>query len=226
MQISRSGKQIALLLLGLSLAGCGFAAAPSQPNGKAGTLNLSLKTVPTVRSVTISPGKATFGYCTGGKDHNNTHSAGSRLGFPNGTCWVGATDPFVEYPIKITNAGIASFIFVSGSGATPSDGGNGWSLCNIGSHPKVTCNGYRHRAPGTDQYLVQNFGANGHNISGLTGTPQCDREFDAHGKCWAGLGASQQEGIELIGPYKATDEVSTSYTMTITWTPVPTENQS
>lgn len=226
MQTSRSGKQIAVLLLGLSLAGCGIGAATSQPNGKSATLNLSLKTVPTVRSITISPGKAAFGNCTGGKDANNTASAGIRLGYPNGTCWVGETTPIGVYPIKITNTGIASFVYINGSSATPSDDGNGWSLCNLGSNPVVTCKADRKRAPGLDQYFVRNFGPDGRNYSGLTGTPQCDREFDSHGKCWAGLGASQQEGMELIGPYKASDEVSTSYTMTITWTPVPSESGS
>jgi hypothetical protein len=225
MQIPRSAKQTAVLLLGLSLslAGCGLATTPSQPNGKAATLNLSVKTVPTVRSITISPGRATFGNCAGGKDVNNTHSAGSRLGFPNGTCWVGETSPIGVYPIKITNTGIASFVYVNGSSATPSDDGNGWSLCNLGKNPAATCNGYKHRAPGIDQYLVENFGPGGGTRSGLTGTPQCDRAFGARGKCWAGLGASQHEGFELIGPFAASDFRSSNWTMSITWTPVPTE---
>jgi hypothetical protein len=226
MQISRSGKRIAVLLLGLSLslAGCGFSAeTSSQPNGRAATLNLSLKTVPTVRSITISPGKATFANCTGGKGNDNTASAGSRLGYPNGVCWIGESSPIGLYPIKVINTGIASFVYVSGSNATPSDGGDDWALCNVGKDPAVTCSGYKNSTPGVDQYIVRNFGPDGSNNTGLTGTPQCDRAFGAQGKCWAGLGASQQEGFELIGPSAVSDTGSTNWTITITWTPVPTE---
>ncbi len=226
MQISRSWTPIALLLLGLalSLAGCGISAdQPSQPNGKTANLNLSLKTVPTVRSITISPGKATFANCTGGKDNDNTESAATRLGYPNGICWVGESSPIGEYPIKVTNTGIASFVYVNGSNAAPSDSGDEWALCNVGKDPAVTCSGYKNGTPGVDQYIVRNFGPDGSNNTGLTGTPQCDRAFGAQGKCWAGLGVSQHEGFELIGPSAVTDTGSTNWTITITWTPVPTE---
>jgi hypothetical protein len=226
MQISRSAKQAATLLaLSLTLAGCGLSAdQPSQPNGKAATLNLSLRTVPTVRSITISPGKATFANCTGGKDNDNTASAGSRLGYPNGICWVGESSPIGLYPIDVTNTGIASFVYVNGSHATPSDSGDEWALCNVGKDPAVACNDDKGEAPGIDQYIVRDFGPDGSNNTGLTGTPQCDRAFDAQGKCWAGLGASQHEGFELIGPSAVTDTSSTSWTITITWTPVPSES--
>jgi hypothetical protein len=224
MQISRSRKQVAaLLLLGLSLAGCGFTTTPSQPNGKSATLNLSLKTVPTVRSITISPARASFANCTGGKDRNNTKSTGGRLGYPNGICWVGEVDPIGVFPIKVTNTGIASFVYINGSSATPSDAGNSWSLCNVGPKPAAICNGYKNRKPGVDQYIVRDFGPDGSNNTGLTGSPQCDRAFGPHGKCWATLGASQTEGFELIGPFAATDAGSTNWTVSITWTPVPKE---
>lgn len=223
--MSRSWKLAVVLLLGLSVAGCGLRESPTQPNGKAASLNLSLKTVPTVRSITVSPAKYTFGDCTGGKSANNTASASSRLGYPNGTCWVGEINPIGVYPIKITNTGIASFIYINGSSATPSDRGNEWTLCNLGHDPSTTCNGSRDRVPGIDQYFIRNFGPSGRpNISGLTGTPQCDREFGTRGHCWAGLGASQTEGFELIGPFAVTDNASTNWTMTITWTPVPTDS--
>ena len=168
MRISRNGKQIAVLLLGLSLAGCGFGAPPSQPNGKSATLNLSLKTVPTVRSITISPGRASFANCTGGKDDNNTASNSGRLGYPNGICWVGEVDPIGVFPIKVTNTGIASFVYINGSSATPSDSGAAWSLCNVGPSPGATCTGYKHRTPGIDQYIVRDFGPDGSNNTGLT----------------------------------------------------------
>jgi len=222
--MSRSWKLAAVLLPGLLVAGCGFGQSTTQPNGKAASLNLSLKTVPNVRSITVTPVKATFGNCAGGKQGNNTASTGSRLGYPNGICWVGETDPIGVYPIKITNTGIASFVYINGSSAAPSDGGNGWSLCNLGRDPATTCNGSRHRAPGIDQYVVKNFSPTGRpDFSGLSGTPECDREFGQRGRCWAGLGASQTEGFELIGPFATTDNASTNWTMTITWTPVPTD---
>jgi hypothetical protein len=224
MQISRSGGRSAVLLAGLSLclAGCGFAAkSPSLPSGKPANLNLSLKTVPTVRSITISPDKATFGDCTGGNLSNNTASEGSRLGYPNGTCWVGESSPVKYYPIKITNSGIGSFMEVNGSNVSPSDGGNEWSLCNVGKHPAVTCDGYKNSVPGVDQYILRNFSTDGSNSTGLTGTAACDHAFGPHGKCWAAPGVSQREGFKLIGPSAPTDYSSTSWTMTITWTPVP-----
>jgi hypothetical protein len=226
MQTSRSWGPLLLLLLGLSLAGCGFNEAHAPPNGKSASVNLSLRTVPVVRSVTVSPARETFGACEGGKQKLNTVSIGNRLGYPNGVCWVGETRPIGVYPIRITNTGIASFIFVSGSAASPSDGGNQWTLCNLGPHPLTSCSGSHNRMPGIDQYVVQNFGPGPRlDRAGLSGTPQCDIAF-GNGKCWAGLGAFQNEGIKLIGPYKASDEVSTKYTMTVTWTPVPSENQS
>ena len=225
MQTSRSGKQLAVLQLGvgLALAGCGFAAHAKQPDGKTATLNLSLKTVPNVRSVTISPEKESFANCTGGKINNNTASTTSRLGYPNATCWVGEINPIGVYPVKITNTGIASFVYVNGSTATPSDDGNQWKLCNLGEDPVATCDGYKNRLPGVDQYVVRNFSSTGTNMAGLTGDPACDPAFGPKGKCRAGLGAVQHEGFELIGPSAATDASSTSWTMTITWTPVPYE---
>jgi hypothetical protein len=227
MQTSRSWGPLLLLLLGLSVTGCGLHDTPSQPNGKPASVNLSLRTVPTVRSITVSPGKASFSDCHGGKTELNTVSGGNRLGFPNATCWVGEVSPIGVYPITITNTGIASFVFINGSAASPSDGGNQWTLCNLGPHPLTACNGWRNRVPGVDQYVIQNFGtANKLDRTGLSGTPQCDREFGDGYKCWATLGASQTEGFKLTGPYKASDEVSTKYTMTITWTPVPAEGQS
>lgn len=227
MQTSRSWGPLLLLLLGLSLAGCGFVhQTPSVPNGKSDSVHLSLRTVPVVRSITVSPARASFDGCKGGKPELNTVSGGNRLGYPNGTCWVGEIDPIGVYPITIKNTGIASFVFVNGSAAIPSDGGNEWTLCNLGPHPRTACKGWHNRMPGVDQYVIQNFGtANKLDLTGLSGTPQCDREFGNGYKCWAGLGASQTEGFKLTGPYKASDEVSTRYTMTITWTPVPAENQ-
>jgi hypothetical protein len=68
--------------------------------------------------------------------------------------------------------------------------------------------------------MVETFSGVGAQTAGIGGTPACDREFYASGQCWAVQGASQSEGIELIGPAFSSD-TSTKWTMTITWTPVP-----
>lgn len=206
-----------LLLAGL--AGCGFR-TPAPAAGQPGSISLSLKTVPTIRSITVSPKKASFGSCSGGYAQNNTASAGDKLGYPNARCWVGITNPYGSFPIKITNTGIAAYVYVNGSNAVPSDNGSQWQLCNLGRRPAVSCTGRRNR-PGVNQYLVQNFGpSTTMNTAGLTGTPACDHQFDPSGKCWAVQGTFQTEGIKLTGPSTSTDN-ATNWTVTITWTPVP-----
>jgi hypothetical protein len=207
-----------LMLAGSGVAGCGLGGPP--PNaGQSGRVNLSLTTVPTVRSVTVSPASATFGNCTGGLASQNTHSTAGKLGFPNAHCLVGTVNPGF-YPITVTNTGIASAIYVNGSTANPSDGGNQWSLCNREGDGADKCKRDDGKLPGTDQYMVENFSAVGEQNAGISGTPSCDPEFAASGNCWAVQGASQGEGIELIGPSFSTD-TSTKWTMTINWTPVP-----
>lgn len=207
----------------IGIAGCGISAS-GPTAGQAASVNLSLTTVPTIRSVTVSPPRASFGTCSGGRAKFNTRSTLADLGYPDGRCWVGywagALNPSGIFPITITNTGIASYIDVNGANATPADDGDQWSLCNIGNEPAITCSGRGHHWPGTDQYLVQNFGPGARNSSGLTDNPQCDRQFDLNDRCWAMQGASQTEGIELTGPYQTIDS-STKWTVTITWTPVP-----
>lgn len=201
----------AALLLAVVTA-CGVVAGPQQAAGQSGSISVSLKTVPTVRSVTISPSHASFGDCQGGDGGVNTRSAGDKLGFPNGTCQVSTS-------IVITNSGIASDIDISGSDAVPADGITGWTLCNSGDSPAVTCTG-RHDRPGPDQYEVVNFGTFGSQHRGITDTPECDRILGPEGSCWATQGLVVIEGLRLIGPEWSSD-VSTNWTVTITWTPVP-----
>lgn len=210
------------LAVAVGVAGCGSSGAALQNAGKAASVNLSLTTVPTIRSVTVSPASASFGNCTGGLASRNTQSTGGKLGFPNGQCFVGLVDAGsgLFYPITITNTGIASAIYVNGSSASPSDGGDQWVLCNRDGNGAASCKRDDGRLPGTDQYLVENFSPAGQLKSGISGTPECDSVFDASGRCVAVQGGSQSEGIELIGPSFTTD-TSTKWTMTITWTPVP-----
>jgi hypothetical protein len=208
-----------LVLAGFGVAGCGTNIAALQNAGKAASVNLSVNTVPTVRSVTVSPGNASFGNCTGGQTSADTHSTAGKLGFPNGECFVGLLNPNF-YPIAITNTGIASDIYVSGSNAVPSDGGNQWSLCNPEGHFGSGCTRDHGKLPGIDQYLVEAFSPVVQQPVGISGTPSCDHAWNSSGGCWAVQGASQSEGIELIGPYFSSD-TSTKWTMTITWVPVP-----
>jgi hypothetical protein len=211
-----------IVLAGIGVAACGSREAPLENAGKAASVSLSLTTVPTIRSVTVSPAGASFGNCTGGLASRNTLSTAGKLGFPNGRCYVGLVNAGSGFffPITITNTGIASAIYVNGSSAIPSDGGNEWNLCTSEGHGGPGCSRDDGKVPGPDQYLLENFSPAGEQKAGISGTPECDSVFDASGRCWAVQGASQSEGIELIGPSFTTD-TSTKWTMTITWTPVP-----
>jgi hypothetical protein len=207
--------------VGLAVGACGTSGDAPQYAGKAASISLSLTTVPTIRAVTVSPAKASFADCSGGQASQNTLSTTGKLGFPNGHCLVGVMNPGI-YPITITNTGIASLIYVNGSSANPSDGLSEWTLCNVGRHAAVDCSGSGKRLPGINQYLLENFSSAGELAGGITTTPRCDPEFDASGRCWAVEGASQSEGIELIGPSFSSDD-ATKWTVTITWTPVPNQ---
>jgi hypothetical protein len=214
---------IPALLLGF--VACGNVNAPesgpSAPTAGHGVgIAMSLRTVPTIRSITVSPRKSKFSSCAGGLAVNNTQSTSGALGFPNGICYSGT--PGSAFPITITNTGIAAAIYVSGSNAIPSDGGTSWALCNLGDNPVVACSGPHGKTPGTNQYAVQNFAPNGLHTAGLTATPTCDTQFGGGGQghCLAGNGRSQTEGLRLIGPW-STDDSATKWTVTVTWIPVP-----
>jgi len=208
------------LLLVTGLAGCGTKAAPPGA-GTAENINLSLTTVPTTRSIKVSPGNAQIGDCHGGLAGNDTKSTTKKLGFPDGKCFYGKPGANGIFPITITNTGIASDIYVSGSTAIPEDNGTGWRLCNVGEDPAHACTGRLHLVPGTDQYLVRNFSpVDKPDYGGLTDTPSCDHVFRVSHGCLATQGTFQTEGIELIGPSSSTD-TSTKWTVTITWMPVP-----
>ncbi len=226
---SRAGRAtgvLALALLLAAIAGCGTSTSAPPGAGQGASVNLTLNTVPIVRSVTVSTAQRNFGNCHFGDPSQNTGSKGDLLGYPNGVCWLGVLNPFGNFPIEVTNTGIASLMYVNGATAVPAEPGgstNQWNLCNTGHDPAVDCNGPDGK-PGTDQYLVENFGPSGRiNASGLTETPTCDHVFDATGKCWAVQGTYQTEGVELTGPSNSTD-TSTKWTVTITWTPVPAQN--
>jgi hypothetical protein len=191
--------------------------APGTPGGSS-SISISLKTVPTLVSVTVSPSTARFGGCSGGNRSVNTASTSGALGFPNGQCWLGKAGSGGSYPITITNTGVAAKIFVNGANAVPSDGGTQWGLCNLGRSPAVACANGSGKMPGNNQYLLQNFAAGSDNTAGLTNDSVCDPEFSA-GSCQAVTGDAQQEGIEITGPELSSD-TATSWTVTIKWTAV------
>jgi len=222
-----------LILIGIGLlvllAACGgvklgrLVSETVRPaNGDSSSLSMSLHTVPTVRSVTVSPRKAKFGNCSGGNTNANTVSHTTALGFPNGTCWVGQAGETGVLPITVTNTGIAANIEVNGADAVPADGGTSWVLCNTGQNPAVACTSSNGKSPGLNQYLLRNFGAAsaGLESAGLTNSPTCDVAFRNSSGCMAKSGVAKPEGIELVGPSSSAD-ISTHWHITITWTPVP-----
>jgi hypothetical protein len=202
--------------VGLAACSTGSGSQPVGTQGKGQSIAISLKVVPTVVAVTVSPSSAAFAGCTGGNKSVNTASIANALGFPNGRCWLGTPGSHGSFPITITNTGVAAKIFVSGASAAPSDNGTGWGLCNLGPKPASACTGSGGKMPGANEYLLQNFAGGSMNPAGLTGTMTCDTEFAA-GSCSAVQGDSQQEGIALTGPTETADQ-STAWTVTVTWT--------
>ena len=222
-----------LFLIGIGLlvllATCGgvklgqLASEVVKPSaGDSSSLSMLLHTVPTVRSVTVTPKKARFGNCSGGNTNADTVSQNKALGFPNGTCWVGQAGETGVLPVTVTNTGIAANIEVNGADAVPADGGTSWQLCNTGQNPANACTSNNGKSPGLNQYLLRNFGLGraGLNSPGLTNSPTCDVAFGSASDCMARSGLAMSEGIELVGP-SASADISTHWHITITWTPVP-----
>ena len=217
--MTRCRSKFLLPLLVMAVTSCGTSATAIHGSDERASIKLTLNTVRTIRSVTVSPGKAILGDCQFGSAVTKTHSTADRLGFPNGICWFGAEGS--KYPILIKNTGVASNIEIFGGNAIPSNGGTSWSLCNVGNDPLVACTGAGDLKPGLDQYLLRNFSQNQPRpYAGLSNTPQCDRQFDESHTCWAVHGQFQNEGVELIGPSMSSDS-SVTWTVAITWMPTP-----
>ena len=183
--------------------------------GGSGSVNARLSVVPTIRSVTVSPGSVNFGNCTGGS--GNTASTASSMGYPNGICWVGSSGPNASFPITVTYTGLSGNVWVSGSSAVPDDSGASWSLCNPIGQPACTGG---HGLPGQNQYAVTTFGSQVASFFVLTGSAACDNEFNPGGGCSAApaqfQSQTQHEGLQLTGP-KTWDDGSTSWNVSITW---------
>jgi hypothetical protein len=221
-----------LVLIGIGIivvvAACGgiklgeLASSSVKPaSGSSDSIDMSLHTVPTTRSVTVTPRRATFGNCSGGDQVNNTASTKHALGYPNGTCWIGKPGPDGSFPVTVTNSGIAARIEVSGADAEPSEPGTTWHLCNPGPNPATACTGRKGQLPGLNQYTIQNFARNQKlNTSSLTSDQACDPAFGSKDKCWAEFGQTRNEGMEIVGPFQSADP-STHWRITITWIPVP-----
>jgi hypothetical protein len=189
--------------------------------GDGGSTTAHLSVVPTIRSVTVSPGSVTFSNCTGGQ--GSTDSTQRALGYPNGECSVGTPEVNPSYPITVSYTGIPGSVYVTGSNAVPSDGGAQWSLCTPNQQPGSSvpaCTGSK-GLPGSDQYTLITFAPGVANSDVLGTSATCDIEFDAGGGCTASpvefQSQVQHEGLVLVGP-KSWDDHSTSWTVTITWT--------
>jgi hypothetical protein len=223
------GRTAIIIIVAIVVALFIFTRHPSTSDGAAvqtggnGTTTGHLSVVPTIRSVTVSPGAVTFGDCTGGNGY--TDSTAGSMGYPNGSCTVGNLTVPETFPISITYTGIPGDVYVNGSNAAPSDNGTGWSLCSPGGIPsgQPACTASQGNQPGEDQYMVLNVAANEKNSGVLTTTPACDKVFDAGGGCSATpqeyKNQVQHEALLLTGP-SIWDDHSTSWTMTVTWTAV------
>jgi len=178
-----------------------------------------LSVVPTIRSVTVSPGSVEFGSCSGGD--GATNSTPNAMGYPNGLCSVGVVNE--QFPITVSYTGIPGQVYVQSGNAVPADGGTQWTLCSPptgGSEQAQTkCNG-TDGLPGNDQYMIQNFAEQVTSATVVNNSAACDEEFDPSGGCSATPAEfakqSQHEGLLLTGPANW-DDHSTSWTMTITW---------
>ena len=219
-RLHRGLRLVVVLVAVAGLAACATSTGgtPAGTPGKGSSIDISLKVVPTIVSVTVSPSSASFGGCAGGNASVNTASTSAALGFPNGHCSLGTPGAHGSFPITITNTGVAASVYVNGGNAVPSDKGTDWGLCNLGTDPAAKCSADDGKLPGNNQYVVQNFTSGSMNPTGLTGTMTCDTQFAAGG-CSAVQGVAQAEGILLTGPASSSDQ-STEWTVTITWTAV------
>jgi hypothetical protein len=188
--------------------------AQASPGGASTTA--SLKVVPTMRYVIVSPTATKFARCKFGPRGAPFHSTSTALGYPNGRCWIGKLRS--TWPIKISRDP-QSEVLVWGYNAVPSDGGTQWRLCNRGADPAVACMGPGGR-PGRDQFFVENFWAGGQNATGLTDATRCAATFTSSSSCLLSMGQSQSEGMAVIGPSRP-DDNSTLWRIRIAWIAVP-----
>lgn len=206
---------VALMLIVGVVAYVGLRGSAQASAGRA-SMTASLKVVPTMRYVTVSPTETRFTRCKFGPPGAPFHSTSTALGYPNGRCWIGKLR--TTWPIKIIRDP-QSEILVWGYDAVPMDGGTEWRLCNLGAHPAVACKG-PNGLPGKDQFVVENFWPGGQNSTGLTNARLCASTSTSSGSCLLTMGRSQSEGIEVIGP-SIPDDNSTSWKIRITWIAVP-----
>lgn len=157
------------------------------------SLSASVPVVSQFKSIVVNATSESFGGCSGGSSSGNT------LGYPNGTC---ATPVYT-----VTNNGsLPEGLDVTGSNATASDGGTGWSLIAGGA------------TPGTNQYQL-------HTGTGLflSTSPQCDTDVSGCSSTTQNSlqpGSTANEQLTLNGPSAASDVAATSFSSSITYTAV------
>jgi hypothetical protein len=219
------GRNGLIILVAVLVALLGFARHSDSPAsssgqdppafGGSGSVTAHLKVVPTIRSVTVSPGSVNFHNCTQGT--GETASSGDQMGYPNGICLVGNTGANGHFPITVTYTGLAGNIWVSANNAVSEQNSASWSLCNPVGQP--ACIG-GHNQPGDNQFAVMTFAQDVSNYHMLTSDMKCDTEFVPGGGCSVTPAEFQSltahEGIRLIGPHASNDS-STSWSVTIVW---------
>ena len=200
----RRVSSVTVICVLVAAATAGGAVAATSGASVTETINVGL------RSLTVSPTSAAL--CT----------PASPLTLPNGNC--------VSPTITITEGPAGGHVDVNGADATPVQVlGNSWVLCSPAAGSPL-CLGASNLTiggtnPGTDQYYEQtapNTGPSFGNVGTvLSNTPACDLAFDsAHGDCVANPAQSATEVIGLIGPTSSNDQ-STSFTSSVTWTAAP-----
>ena len=202
----------------------GMAAPPAFASSSNGTATFGLSTQPQIFSVTVSQTISTFNSCSGG------NSTASSLGFPNGTCFAGVLDGYngssFTPAVSITNTGEPGNIEINGANAIPSDNGTPWTLCTYNVTGSTLCGGSNSGSgAGLDQYSL--YGGSGNERAGVPNvlnTAACDQLFDVQANnnsgCAATSGQVGSEGFQLAGP-KASTDTSTSWSIAVTWTAVP-----
>ena len=206
---------IALFLFARHSAPPANANGPNPVFGGSGSVSAHLSVVPTIRSVTVSPGSVNFGSCTGGLGQHNLDE--QLDGIPErdllgGYHRTGRALPHYGHLYRPSRQRLGQRLQRGPLGQR-----HDWSLCNPVGQP--ACTGGQGK-PGKDQFAISTFAPQVANFAVLTGNASCDNEFNPGGGCSAAPAQSQSqtqhEGIQLTGP-TTWDDGSTSWNVSITW---------
>ena len=156
--------------------------AGSAAFGGSGSVTAHLKVVPTIRSVTVSPGSVNFDNCTGRALATRPRQA-TRWGTPTGSAGWATPAPDGHFPVTVTYTGLAGNVWVSASGAVPRQRQR--QLEPVRSRPASPPAPADRNQPGNDQFTIMTFAQDVAYYQMLTGDATCDTEFAASGECTA-----------------------------------------